>query len=614
MPRALLPLILLLVFAPAAQATVRYAATDGTGTDCTQPAPCPLPTALTGSVAGDEVVVDSGTYSGAFSNTTLTVPTGVAVRGAVVGPDRPVVEASLKLDGADTRVSDLELRRSGNSPALQLLAGAAADRVIARQTETDVGKEGCGVTSGSTIRNSVCQGSDPDASAGLILNGGTARNVTAIGAFLGLYANGASTIEATIAQGAAAEDAQFVGTDNVLRDVLYVDSSGPDQASNTGRVLSAATFRGGDDYRQDPGSVSVDQGDLEDASTGASDLDLNGNLRLIGTHVDLGAYEQPPAPAAVAGANTVTTSDGATFAGTTNTGGGRAQTRFEYGTGFASISKPQILAATLADTPRTAIVTGLDDTPTPYRLVVTTDGGTTRSADQLAYRAPTLTQSDPTAVTDTTATLHGSVDLRGAPSATVEFVYGGATSPPQTITANGPVQADVTGLYPRNTYDWKLRVTRGTEIFETPYGRFTTASAPPAATPSPSPSASPSPTASPAPTFTTGSKRKAGRRLLRVGKLKVTARCGDLNCSVRASGRVSIGKKRYGPLAAPKSALALEAGERGTITLTANRRLRKRVRHYLERHPKARATIRVKGVVTDADGRTVKRVTIRVRA
>ena len=96
--------------------------------------------------------------------------------------------------------------------------------------------------------------------------------------------------------------------------------------------------------------------------------------------------------------------------------------------------------------------------------------------------------------------------------------------------------------------------------------------------------------------------------------MTLSFRCGDLSCSARASGSVTIGRKRYGILAAPKRPLKLEAGERGDITLSANRRLVRRVGRFLATHRKAVAKIHLKGVLVDADGTKVtKRLTIRVK-
>ncbi len=618
MPRAALALLVLLLSAPAAEAEIRYAAVGASGLQCTQAAPCPFATALLGATSGDEVVVGPGTYTGGdLDNSTLEVPDGVDVRGAVVGPGRPVLTLGLYLDGAGTSVRDVELRRSGSEPTVIVANGAVADRVVARQLETAGGADACGALSGGTLRNSLCIESGPDHFSGSALDGGDLRNVTSIGAAYGLYSTGLVTVEAVIAQGGNEDDVYNIGA-NEFRDVLYVTGTGPD--SDTDRISAAPTFRGADDFRQGAGSVTIDAGDLEDATTGPADLDLNGNLRKLGTHVDVGAYEHvPTAPAAVAGAKTSTTADGATFAGTIQTGGARADVQFEYGPGFGSTTPVQSIPASLQNTQVTATVTGLGDAPTPYRLKVTTDGGTDTSDPQTAYRAPSLTAGDPTAITQTTATLNGSVALKGAPESKVEFVYGAATSPPQTVTSDGAVKADLTGLSPGTTYQWKLRVTREGEFFETAVATFTTAATGGAnATPSPSASPAPSPSATPGTSFSVGATpaktRRAGKLLLRGRALVVRFRCGDAACGVRASGAVRIGTKRYGTLAAPKQPLQLGAGERGAIRLTANRRLRKRVRAYLKRHRKAKAAIRLRGVFTDADGaRIVRKLTIRTR-
>lgn len=612
--RALAILILLLAFAPeVARAEVRFAAVSGSGDACSEAVPCPLPLALSGANSGDEVVVGAGTYGGDLSNTILGVPSGVAVRGAVVGPGRPVLTAGLALNGAGTSVRDVEMRRTGSGPALYLGGGAAADRVIARLGATDADDDGCVVTGGSSLRNSVCTAARTDNLSALAVRGSsTVRNVTAVGAAYGMYIVDASVAEAVIAQGGTQEDVFNNSEDNVFRDVLYGDVQGDPPADDQGRVILAAAFRGADDFRQAPGSPTIDAGDLENASTAATDLDLDGNLRRMGAQVDIGAYEQVLPPAAVAGAQTTTTADGAVLAGTVDTGGAaRGEAFFEFGPGFAETTPVQALPTVAGPIAVTAPVTGLGDTPTPYRLVVTTEGGTDRSDDQVAYRAPGLTAVEPSAVEQTTATLNGTVALKGAPSATVEFVHGAATSPPQTITADGPVKADLTGLSPNTTYQWKLRVTRGGEIFETALGTFKTkvAEAPPAGTPSPSPSPTPpDPTAS-----ITGGAKKAGRLLLRRKRLSVLVRCGDAPCAVRAVGVVRVGKRRYGVLAAPSQPLRLGAGERGRITLTANRRLRRRVARALLRRPKVKAVARLRVIADQAGERTVRRFRVRIR-
>ncbi len=586
--RAIIVLLVALALPAPASAATRYASPSGTG-DCTTAATaCSFATAFNGATSGDEVVVGVGTYSGggSFDDTGRDL----TVRGEVIGEGRPVLTGATVKVSAGSTVGDLDL-------GSLTITGATGERVLVQGS--------CTIAPGGQLLDSVCGGGL--STTGTATTARTLRNVTT---GTGTFSGGTTNVTSSILGGSVSCPAGAT---------TFVNSAFVPAGGCTGtNTVAPPTYETGT-FRPVAGSLTIDKG----VDTGASALDLDGNLRLIGTHVDIGAYERPPVPAAVAGAQTTSTATGNTFAGTIQTGGGRAAVQFLYNS--ADATAVQSIPATTDATPVTATVPVLGDAPTPYRLKVTTDGGTFTTPEQIAYRAPALTPGDTTDITTTTAKLNGTVALKGAPSGTVEFVYGAATSPPQTITADGPVSAALTGLTPKTTYQWKLRVTRGSEIFETPVGIFTTAAAGatsnPTPTPSPEGSASPTPapTASPGPPTPTfavpaGGTKKKGQLLLDRKTITVSVRCGDVACGATASGYVTIGKTRYGTLAAPKKALRLDAYERGQITVTANRRLRQRVRRFLERHPKAVAKVHLKAVFVDADGTKVtKRATIKVR-
>lgn len=623
MTRIIVACLLALVLPASASATTRYASPNGLGASpCTDAANrCTVFTAVTAAVDGDVVELAApGPYT---IGSDLPISKAVTVQGAAVGVGRPVINLNGSVflsNGA--RLSDVELVMTGKLDVAG--SGSRADRVIARST----GVSGCSVQNAGTLTNAICTASANNANAlsTPTLNA-TIRNVTSYAASgTGLFLTTAATVTNSALEGGGGTDVGVNGTASTLTNDLFTTPDNASPATDTGRAKGHGSYVDKVNFvpTSTPASLTTDKGTNTGVASG--ELDLDGNLRTINGTTDIGAIELPPVPAVVAGANTKSTAEGATLAGTINTGGGRAQWFFEYGTGFAQTTASTTIAATTSSTAVTADIP-VGETGTPYRLVAVSDGGTKRSDDLVAYRTPTLTQADATNVTQTTATLNGSVALKGAPSGKVEFVHGAATSAPQTITADGPVSQALTGLTPNTTYQWKLRVTRGSEIFETPLGTFKTAAqgtTGPEGTPSPEPSASPSPSPSPTatpptkPTVAVGSSttaaQKAGQGLLLKGKsLAVRTRCGRQACSVKVTGYVTIGRKRYGTLASPK-ALKLGPGESGQVNLTANRRLRRRVSRYLKRHPKAKAVIHLKAVITAADGTKVtKRLTIKVR-
>jgi hypothetical protein len=67
-------------------------------------------------------------------------------------------------------------------------------------------------------------------------------------------------------------------------------------SSDTGNITNAPMFVSSalGNYRLTRGSPCVNTGTFQDWMTGAFDLD--GNPRLVGTTVDMGAYELPPSP------------------------------------------------------------------------------------------------------------------------------------------------------------------------------------------------------------------------------------------------------------------------------------------------------------------------------
>ena len=130
-PIALLAAALLLALCASAQADVRYAAPAGTG-DCSQPSPCALETAVSGALAGDEIVVASGVHA---LGATLAPAVPLTIHGTP-GLPRPFIvgpSGGAAIDAAATlAISDLTLESVDPGPgATVLLAGdnSTADRI-----------------------------------------------------------------------------------------------------------------------------------------------------------------------------------------------------------------------------------------------------------------------------------------------------------------------------------------------------------------------------------------------------------------------------------------------------------------------------------------------------
>ena len=170
------------------------------------------------------------------------------------------------------------------------------------------------------------------------------------------------------------------------------------------------------------------------------------------------------APQAVtSGASTVTPTS-ATLNGTVNPSSRATSWYFEYGTSASYGTKTSAKDAGSGTSPVTvsAPVTGLTGGRTyHFRLVATSDAGTSRGADQtfIASAAPAVTTKAASSVNDSTATLNASVNPNGQ-ATTVYFEYGtstsyGAKSAAKSIgsgRSSTNVSIPVTGLVPGVVY------------------------------------------------------------------------------------------------------------------------------------------------------------------
>jgi hypothetical protein len=283
------------------------------------------------------------------------------------------------------------------SSALYLGNGAHADRVLASSGIID----GCQIaSSGGTITNSLCLGSSPSSGLSTQVRTGNGpidvRNDTMIGN-TGYYSN---AVPGTIVSDSIAKKSNGLGTDANLNNNTtalvrtYALHRSGTPLSDESPLVQEPTFREAGDYREAADSPSIDFGST---TAEPGELDLDGNLRKIGTNVDLGAYEFVPDPPSVS-TPTVTeaTTTSATVNATINPNSGRTYYHLEYGSTTAYGSTTPTIALPAATTP-TSVQVDLDglaaNSTLHYRLVATSDGGTTEATDETLKTAP---QPEPT--------------------------------------------------------------------------------------------------------------------------------------------------------------------------------------------------------------------------
>jgi len=479
--------------ASSAAAAVRYVTPAGGGGDCTQALPCDISTGIGGAADGDQVVVGTGTYGSEATPVAISFPASgsISVLGAEIGPGRPVVNVSgtLTVTGANSLLSDLDLR-STSPQTLLVLAAGRADRVIATQSTATPTVNTCQIAGSAILSNSLCIRTNGDfSSAGLLmLDGAVARNVTVGSTGVGIFGNPSLTgTAANSIANAISTDIAFAGGAPAVPNDYFEDFTPATPAPTApGRVSAGLTFRSPADFRQGPLSTTIDAGS---AAETLGDLDLDGNLRVVGAAPDIGAYEDVPPPTVGIGA-VVPEATTATLVPQVTTGGGRTTLTVDYGTtagGPYTATTQQVVPADLAPSQPQVALSGLTPGTTYYyRPSVSSDGGAAAGAEGsfTTVSAPTATAGPATDVSSATATLTGSVDTMGG-AAQAYFQYtpaGGAalTTPVQNIpaaTGAQAVTAAVTGLAPSTAYEVALVVTNSAGTATSATSSFTTAAA-----------------------------------------------------------------------------------------------------------------------------------------
>jgi hypothetical protein len=290
-----------------ALAAQRYASPGGSGSTCSQPSPCSVQTATSGSGLGDEIIVTPGDYGSPTPiTTTLSLPADNTWIHGLAGQPPPLIHFGsggyLRDGNPGDRASYLQL--DGTSPAVLQVdgTGASADQVTAHTSSADA----CIVF--GTLTDSVCWAS------------GSADNALEanIGATSYILSLRNDTLEATGpgSGGLALHTAGGTLTTNAINLIVHgaandlaVGATGGTQtlnidhsnyATSTGTTINSTNHQtvpplfvnpGAGDFRESAGSPTIDAG-VTASANGA--FDLLGRPRVINGMTDVGAYEYDP--------------------------------------------------------------------------------------------------------------------------------------------------------------------------------------------------------------------------------------------------------------------------------------------------------------------------------
>jgi hypothetical protein len=386
-----------------ASADERYASPAGDGVGCTSAVPCSLAKAIEIAGAGDEVIASPGDYP---LKNTLEDKANITIRG-VPGQPRPRLlfsgpsQTGLRLMNGSL-LRDVEIEQAEAVAAVET-SGARLDRVVVKGGGG--GAWGCSVSLlNGIIRDSIVV-SDMLPICSLahgVPNTGAYRNVTAVTTQLGQAAilisaqSASTTVDLTnvIAQGGpsgpgfrivtdlpgdqatvTATHSNFVDPDIFGGNIQFNDGGGNQQ--DPPKFVNAAAG----DYRQAPGSVTIDGG-INEQLNGA--FDVEGDPRRINT-MDIGADEFVPVPTVVTGPASGIGPQSATLVGSLRADLVPTSYHFEYGptTAYGSATPATDTGVVFGALPVAATLDGLTPGTTyHFRLVATNKGGVREGLDQ----------------------------------------------------------------------------------------------------------------------------------------------------------------------------------------------------------------------------------------
>jgi hypothetical protein len=396
----------------ASAAEQRYASPNGAGNECSSEHPCKIDFAINWAQDGDEVIVTPGDYSVSYA---IENQHPVAIHG-IAGQPRPklFLNSGSYVRLEDARMTYVEVIQ--NAPGVVTVAniqsllnqvivrgGAQADCAVRSFTGSVFNSI---IVARSQLGDAICTESYSGA------NNSTYAHVTAVardGAAINASASGPTASVGVVALNVIAKTSSY-GAGFAARNgnngigakinVLYSNyqeswTSGPNASvanisGNQGLVPPAFVDEAKGDYRQRPGSPTIDAGKA-DSHFGKYDVD--GDPRMVGQN-DMGADEFVVAPTAATGAASAVTEGAATLSGIVNPKGAPTSYHFEYGptAAYGSSTADSDAGSVLTDVVASANVAGLQPATTyHYRLVASNAAGVVHGVDQSFTTAPAAT-------------------------------------------------------------------------------------------------------------------------------------------------------------------------------------------------------------------------------
>jgi hypothetical protein len=396
-----------------ASADERYASPTGGGVGCTSAVPCSLAKAVEIAGAGDEVIASPGDYP---LKDTLEDKAKITLRG-VPGQPRPRLlfsgpsqtglrlmngsllrdveieqaEAVAAVDTSEARLDRVVVKGGGgvNDCSVSLLNGIMRDSVVVAGTNPICSWAFGYGTNTSSYRNVTAIATEPGASAIYMGPTGTVNvSLTNVIAQGGPGGTGISAV-GDVPGGHAKVTVTHSNFDKVggYGDVQVIDGGG--NQTDPPEFVNAAAG----DYRQAPGSVTIDRG-LDENLNGA--FDVESDPRRINT-TDIGADEFVPVPTVVTGPASGIGPQSATLIGSLRADLVPTSYHFEYGptTAYGSATPATDTGVVFGALPVAATLDGLTPGTTyHFRLVATNKGGVREGLDQ-SFTTPAATSGAP---------------------------------------------------------------------------------------------------------------------------------------------------------------------------------------------------------------------------
>lgn len=308
-----------------ASADVRYASPSGSGTSCTELAPCALTTAVnTSPTANREVIVAPGEYGSSATPIGASLNnngvSGLRIHG-VPGQPKPLIHTNASFGvaafGPNSLIADLDVRSYGGAFAVVVNNVGSIDRVRAISSTAYA----CGFSPENTVKNSICISSGGAGASMGIGTGGIVNYPTATVRNSVFWSLAPSRYGLEVSQNGGARasvdvfnsvleggggDVQTVADSpstytvalyNSVASDFAADPEGPITAANPVSGTAAFANIAAGEVTTPLGSPLIDAG-ADDPANGATDF--FGNARVQGPRVDVGAFEATPLPAAPA--------------------------------------------------------------------------------------------------------------------------------------------------------------------------------------------------------------------------------------------------------------------------------------------------------------------------